>query len=187
MIKKNVTIKTIVDQILAACPNGDMQSKIISIDGCGGAGKSTLAVELSNYFDYCSVVHTDDFASPENPLNWHERMIEQVLKPLAENKLARFQRYDWNAGRLLGWLTVEPQNYIILEGVSSSRIEFRPYLSFSVFVNTDRDIRLKRGLERDGLQALAQWKEWMREEDEYIKRDCPSEFADCVINGNFKI
>ena len=44
MIKKNVTIKTIVDQILAACPNGDMQSKIISIDGCSGAGKSTLAV-----------------------------------------------------------------------------------------------------------------------------------------------
>ena len=71
-----------------------------------------------------------------------------------------------------------------MEGVSASRSEFRPYLSFSIYIETDRDLRLKRGLERDGEAALPLWQQWMAEEDEYLLRDQPQEYTDVVISGN---
>ena len=62
--------------------------------------------------------------------------------------------------------------------MSSARREFRPYLQFSIFVRTERSLRLQRGLKRDGKEAEAQWVEWMRQEDEYIERDKPEESVD---------
>lgn len=44
----------------------DVTTKIIAIDGCGGAGKSTLATQISAALDSCPVIHTDDFASWDN-------------------------------------------------------------------------------------------------------------------------
>lgn len=73
---------------------------------------------------------------------------------------------------------------MILEGVSSSRSEFRHYLSFSIYVEADQKLRLKRGLERDGEEMLPLWQQWMAEKDEYVLRDQPQEYVDVVISGN---
>lgn len=176
-------IKQIAAKILESSPRYTMQTRIIAIDGCGGAGKSTLAASLAHQFNNCDIIHTDDFASWDSSLHWFPRMIEQVLEPLKNNKSAFYQRYDWNEKKLMNWITVPPQPIIIIEGVSSSRKEFRPFLSFSIFVNTDKETRLQRGLQRDGLQAKAQWLKWMSSEDEYIARDNPEDFADVVVVG----
>ena len=79
---------------------------------------------------------------------------------------------------------MEPCPVVLVEGVSASRVEFRPYLSFAIFVETDRELRLQRGLERDGEEALPLWQQRMAEEDEYLLRDRPEEYADVVISGN---
>jgi predicted Ser/Thr protein kinase len=50
-------------------PSG-MTTKIIAIDGPGGAGKSSFAEQLSQQLGNVPIIHTDDFASWENPLNW---------------------------------------------------------------------------------------------------------------------
>jgi hypothetical protein len=71
-----------------------------------------------------------------------------------------------------------------VEGVSSSRSEFRHYLSFSIYVEADQKLRLKRGLERDGEEMLPLWQQWMAEKDEYALRDQPQEYVDVVISGN---
>ena len=76
-----------------------MQTRIVAIDGCGGAGKSTLATKLANILDNCPVIHTDDFASWDHPLDWYPRVIEQVLEPLRHNHVAHFQKFD------ITWLT----------------------------------------------------------------------------------
>tara|TARA_E500000178_G_scaffold268622_1_gene266277 strand:+ start:332 stop:901 length:570 start_codon:yes stop_codon:yes gene_type:complete len=162
----------------------EMHTRIVAIDGCGGAGKSTLALKLANIFGDCPVIHTDDFASWDHPLDWYPRIIGQVLEPLRHNQVAHFQKFDWQAKQLGQWETVNPCSVVILEGVSSSRSEFRPYLSFSIYIETDRDLRLKRGLERDGEAALPLWQQWMAEEDEYLLRDQPQEYTDVVISGN---
>ena len=68
--------------------------------------------------------------------------------------------------------------------MSSSRSEFRHYLSFSIYVEADQKLRLKRGLERDGEEMLPLWQQWMAEKDEYVLRDQPQEYVDVVISGN---
>ena len=161
-----------------------MQSRIVAIDGCGGAGKSTLATKLAVLLDDCPVIHTDDFASWDHPLDWYPRMIAQVLEPLRQNRPTRYQKFDWQKKQLEEWETVEPCPVVLVEGVSTARVEFRLYLSLAIFVETDRELRLQRGLERDGEEALPLWQQWMAEEDAYLLRGRPKECADVVISGN---
>ncbi|MCZ6709959.1 MAG: uridine kinase [Gammaproteobacteria bacterium] len=161
-----------------------MQTAIIGIDGCGGAGKSTFASLLSELLDDCAVIRTDDFASWEVPLDWYPRMLEQVLVPLSENLPAHFQRYDWPTSQLAEWQTVFPQAFVVIEGVSATRKEFKRFLAFSIYIETDRETRLSRGLRRDGEETKHQWLGWMRHEDSYLERDDPISSADLIISGN---
>lgn len=115
-------------------------SKIVAIDAPGGAGKSTLAMDLSRELDNCPIVHTDELATWDVPLLWYPRMIEQVLEPLKLNRTARYQKYDWNLKRLGEWLEVPAARVVILEGVSSARKAFRPYLSFSEMARAHANI-----------------------------------------------
>jgi hypothetical protein len=71
----------------------------------------------------------------------------------------------------------------VIEGVSASREAFRPYPTLAVWVQTDRDERLRRGLAQDGRGALGQWREWMAREDVYIRRERPDSTADVVVSG----
>jgi hypothetical protein len=60
----------------------------VAIDGRGGSGKSTLAARISARGG-AFIVHTDDFASWENPVDWWPRLVEQVLRPLAGGEIPR--------------------------------------------------------------------------------------------------
>jgi uridine kinase len=166
----------------AAVPPAGMTTRIVAVDGPGGAGKSTLAAALAVELR-APVVPTDDFASWENPFDWWPRLIEQVLEPLSRGESGRYQRYDWEQRRLAEWLSVEPADFVILEGVSASREAFQPYLAFSIWVDTPRKERLRRGLERDGESARPLWEEWMAREDEYVARERPHERAGLVVRG----
>ena len=175
--------RSIILTIQTAQPQDGMTTKIIAIDGPGGAGKSSFAEQLSQKLSNAPILHTDDFASWENPLNWWPRLLEQVLEPLSRNERARYQRYDWSTKRLAEWHEIQPAKYLLLEGVSSSREAFRPYIALSIWIETPGQERLRRGLERDGEAARPQWEEWMAREDEYIEREHPAQKADLVING----
>ncbi len=161
-----------------------MQTVVVGIDGCAGAGKSTFAASLSALLSNCPIIHTDDFASWEVPLDWYPRMLEQVMVPLSKNLSARFQRFDWPTSQLGKWRTVSPQAFVIIEGVSATRREFRPFLAFCIYVETDRETRLERGLQRDGEATKQQWLDWMKDEDGYRERDDPIWSADLVISDN---
>jgi dephospho-CoA kinase len=73
---------------------------------------------------------------------------------------------------------------VILEGVTASREAFQPFLAYSIWIETPRELRLQRGLERDGGDARAQWAQWMEAEDRYMEREQPAERADCVLSGD---
>ncbi|MFC4338142.1 uridine kinase family protein [Salininema proteolyticum] len=160
-----------------------MSTRVVAIDGPGGSGKSTFADLLADRLD-ASIVHTDDFASWDVPLDWYPRLRDEVLVPLSENRSARFRPFDWELGALRDVpIVVEPAEFVIVEGVSSSREAFRPYLSFSVWVETPREVRLRRGLDRDGEEAADFWASWMAEEDVYVRREDPAGKADMVVDG----
>ena len=89
-------IAEIKELIVKAPTIKGMKTKLVSVDGCGGAGKSTFAEKLSRVLNNCPVIHTDDFATPEEPLSWYLRMLQQVLLPFEKNRPACFQKYNWN-------------------------------------------------------------------------------------------
>lgn len=159
-----------------------MKCRVIAIDGPGGAGKSTLAKLAATELG-AQVVCTDDFASWQQPLEWWPRLIEQVLEPLLHNQPGRYQRSDWVTRSLAEWHAVPVASFLVVEGVSSSRAAFAPYLALRVWVSTPRQERLRRGLERDGQDAFGLWREWMAREDEYIAAERPQERAELVVSG----
>jgi uridine kinase len=161
----------------------NMPCKVVAIDGPGGAGKSTLAARVSRRLSDAPIVHTDDFASWSNPMDWWPRLLEQVLLPLTHRRPARYQRYDWDAEELAEWHTVVGHDYLIIEGVTASRRAFRPYLALSVWVVTAREECLRRGLERDGEEELQAWRDWQVAEDAYIASEHPESSADLVVSG----
>lgn len=166
-------------------PNiSNLPIKLVAIDGHGGAGKSTLAAQLAAVLE-AEVLHTDDFASWHHPRDWWPRLIDEALEPIKAGVTAlSYARGSWGADHHPAPVTDQPVTSImILEGVSAARREFRPYLTYAIWVETPRELCLKRGLERDGQDALPQWQQWLAGEDAYIERDDPQAFADIKVSG----
>lgn len=162
----------------------------IAVDGHGGSGKSTFAKWLAKKLE-AELIHTDDFAGWDNPLNWWPNVIEQVFKPIANGATKiSYQPASWWENHHPEPVENQPVSKVmILEGVSSSRREFDDYVSVRIFVDTPKEICLQRGIERDtstgkSKEELRQmWEDWFKEEDEYFVRDNPKEKADFVLDG----
>lgn len=157
-------------------------TRIVAVDGLGGAGKTTLAERLAAELD-APVVHTDDFAGWDDPVDWWPVLLEQVLEPLAAGRSARFTPTSWG-GPPRDEVVVEPGRFVILEGVTASRTAFRPYLSYAIWVEAPRELRLERGLGRGGDDTRERWDQWMAAEDAYVARERPAEHADRVVPGD---
>jgi uridine kinase len=175
-------VRELVERIRVKEPPAGMPTRIVAVDGPGGAGKSALAERLAKELD-AQIVHTDDFASWDNPIDWWPRLIAEVLEPLLRNETARFRCTNWKGGPE-EWREVEPSDFVILEGVSASRDAFRRFLTYTIWIETPRRLRLARGLERDGEASRAQWNQWMAAEDAYMERERPGERADTVLPGD---
>lgn len=152
--------------------NSTLPIYLIAVDGHGGSGKSTLANLLAEKLE-AEVIHTDDFAGWDNPLNWWPLVIERVFKPIKRGEKAlNYPRSKW-------WDTHNPKPVInqtitkvmLLEGVTSLRREFRPYINYGIFIDTPADICLKRGFERDkgtdgksDIEIMNMWAKWYKDE-----------------------
>jgi uridine kinase len=179
-----VTFDDLATLIRLAPAPPPMTTSVVAIDSGGGAGKSTLAARLALHLGGAPIVHTDDFASAEIPLDWWPRLIEQVLAPLAAGQPPRYQRYDWDKRRMAEWIELPAAPpFLILEGVSSIRLAFEPYLAYRIWVETPPAERLRRGLERDGAAAEPQWHSWMAQEDAYRHREDPLGRANLIVDG----
>jgi uridine kinase len=174
------SLKEVVERIH---PRG-RATRIVAIDGLGGSGKSELASELASALGNTAVVHTDDFARP-NVRGWEwKRMRSQVLVPLSRDEPGRYQRYEWNSDELAEWHEVPIGGTLIVEGVSSMRDELGRYWDFGIWVEAPYDLRLRRGVARDGEDMRSQWADvWMREEQEYFDAQRPDKKADLIIDG----
>jgi uridine kinase len=159
-------------------------TRLIAIDGWGGSGKSRLAAELEKRLPSVTVVHTDDFAGPHQPgWDW-QRFSREVLDPLLADRPARFQRYDWDRDKLGEWRQVPAGGTVIVEGISSSRRELGPVWDFVIWVDCPRELRLRRGIERDGEALRWKWETvWMPEEEAYVRQQDPIGRANIVVDG----
>ncbi|MHB8384256.1 MAG: uridine kinase family protein [Candidatus Binataceae bacterium] len=189
------------EMIAAACAliaqrQASRERVFVAIDGCGGAGKSTLARGVSNSLANVSIVRADDFFHPlsqhlpgtpppakayELYFSW-ERMRDEALAPLRQGKSARYQRHDWTTDALGEWVTIEPNPIVIVEGVYSSRPELRDLLDAIIFIDAPREVRRHRMLARDHHDG--DWMTpWMAAEDWYVEHLRPQEAADLILTS----
>ena len=157
--------------------------RMIAVDGPGGAGKSAFAARLSAALGGAPIVHTDDFASWDNPIDWWERLQRQVVDPLAAGCTARYQRYDWDQRGLAEWHNVPLAPVVLIEGMSSARRAIATRLALAVWMHTPRSLRLKRGLKRDGAEALPRWESWMAAEDAHFLADRTIDRCAVLVDG----
>ncbi|WP_309090648.1 zeta toxin family protein [Domibacillus sp.] len=170
----------------------EQHTYLVAIDGGGGAGKSTLARALQQSLGSGAViVHADDFyalssrRSSEIGGGWDlKRLEEQVLKPLSQNKPARYERYDWETDQLAEAHDVPAGGVVIVEGCYTMVRSLLPYYHFKIWVESPEELRLERGIERDGEEKRHLWEElWMPAEKVYMREQNPAGSADVVVSG----
>jgi uridine kinase len=174
---------------------------LIGVDGPGGAGKSVFARALAVGTPPATVVEMDDFFRPSSErlpgdprdkqvgadFDW-PRLCEQVLRPLAAGATARYQRYDWGTDRLAEWHAVPPGGMVIVEGVYCTRDELAGFYDFTIWIECPRELRLVRGIARDGAGSREIWeRDWMVAEELYIAAQRPRERADLVLDGSGRV
>jgi hypothetical protein len=112
-------------------------------------------------------------------------LLAMFLGPCSAIARHSFNAMTGNADRLAEWHTVPAGGTVIVEGISSSRLELGSVWDFVVWVECARDLRLRRGIERDGEALRWTWETlWMPEEEEYVRSQDPVARADVVVDGS---
>ena len=151
---------------------------LVGIGGRGGAGKSTLAAMITG----AQVVSTDEFWTGD--AFDLDRLGREVVMPLAKGSTARFASYDWAARAARGERAIEPAGIVVIEGVCALHRTLREAYDVRVWVEAPYEVRLARGVARDGETARATWVEkWMPSEDRYVARDNPVACAHLVVDN----
>lgn len=177
-------VATALLPIVVAAPARLGQTRLVCIDGPAGSGKTSTAAALQTALmaadrDVC-VLHMDDLYEGWTGLDaaLEQRLINQVVQPLAADRPGRWQRYDWSRSRFEEWHELPPPGVLVLEGCGSGALGHSAYVSLLVWIEADRVTRLRRGIERDGPQVEPLWRAWMDSEDRHFISNRTKQRAD---------
>jgi uridine kinase len=162
-------------------------TRLVAVDGCGGAGKSTFARALAGACGEVPIVRVDDFLSWHDLQRWWDRLEREALRPLLAGQGARYRVRDWSrdplGDGLDGWVHIAPAEIVLVEGISCSRHTIAHLLTMAFWVHAPRSVRLERAIARDGEERRALWTEWMRGEDTFFAEDGAPGRADYLVSG----
>lgn len=162
---------------------GQADRALCVIDGTCGAGKTTLAGELSAHYGGAPVIHMDDFFLPyemRTPQRLgtpggnvhHERFLAQVVEGLKSGEAFAYQRFDCATGELLE-KRCEVARVRIVEGSYSLhpalQQAWQELGAVTVFLSVDEEEQLRRIARRapEKLQAFVD--RWIPLEKNYFQ------------------
>lgn len=170
---------------------------VVAIDGFTGAGKSTLVKQISSFLDEVLVVELDDFYRPISgdkickipatqiyECYFDSKMFRDlILYPLINGLPSRYRRYDWASNKQAEWIHLNPARFVIIDGVFSTLPELRSLYNVTVFVNTDKDVRLSR-IQKRFYKDMAWLDAWLDAENIYMDNVQPLQYVDLVLDGS---
>jgi uridine kinase len=170
----------VAEQVLARPPTLG-PGRLVCVDGPAGSGKTTLAGAVADVVPGSVVVHCDELLQGWGGMSGLASTVEKLLAPLAAGRSSAWRRWDWLAD---GWAEthpVEPGGLLVLEGVGSWSPAIADVVGFLVWVEAASELRLARGIERDGEAMRPHWMRWRIEEDQMFERFGTRSHADLVV------
>ena len=181
---------TAIDRALA-----EQDQVILAIEGGSASGKTTLAALLARIYD-STVFHADDFflrpeqrtparlAEPGGNMD-RERLLKEVLLPLAQGQPAVFRRYDCHTQTLLEPTTISPKALNIVEGAYSMHPLLEKYYDLSVFLRISPELQRARILRRNGPEVAERFfSTWVPLEQLYFDALRPQEHCDLLLDAD---
>ena len=107
---------------------------------------------------------------------------DQVLAPLARGEHGSYQRWDWEQNRHSRRQDVPPTDLLLVEGVGSGANPGWNFQSTLIWLEADRDERLRRGIERDGESYRPHWLRWAASEEALFETDGTRSRADLILD-----
>jgi uridine kinase len=171
--------------------------RLVCVDGPAGSGKTTLAAALGRGFRdalrapgaaadraHLRLLHMDNVYDGWSGLEaGMTTMAEAVVGPLRSGRPGRYRRYDWHRSAFAEERAVDPCQVLVVEGVGSGNLAYADAVTCLVWVDTPSDVRLRRGLDRDGEQARDHWLRWREQESAMFARQRTRQRADVVVDG----
>jgi uridine kinase len=156
---------------------------VVAIDGPSGAGKTVFAAALAERLPGAQLLHMDDLYPGWDGLDQAVADLhDQVLAPLARGERAAYRRWDWEHDRYAGWQDLPATNLLLVEGVGAGASPGAEHESVLIWLEADRDVRLQRGIDRDGESYLPYWQRWAAQEEALFAADGTRNRADLIVN-----
>ena len=128
------------------------------------------------------------FVSWVDLVGWWPRFEAQVLDPLLSGSDAHYQVRDWENDEfgtsLQGWKRVVWSPVVVFEGLTCTRAAAADRLAYRIWVQAPEQVRLRRGLERDGQTHRELWLASMITERQFFTDDATRTRADLRVDGN---
>jgi uridine kinase len=168
-------------RVLAAPPTLG-SGRLVCIDGPAGSGKTTLAESVARVVPDTEVVHCDELLHGWRGLPGLATSLEALLRPLAVGRIGHWRRWDWHADDWAEVHAVRPGGLLVLEGVGSWSPAYADLVGLLVWVEAASELRLARGVARDGEAMRPQWEQWRLDEDALFERYGTRAHADLVVS-----
>ena len=157
--------------------------RLLCIDGPAGSGKTVLAAAVAALEPGTTVVHADDLLDGWRGLPTLAGRVDELLRPLALDQAGSYRRYDWDLGRWAEMVRVAPAPLLVVEGCGSGSRAYADLATLIAWVSAPADLRVARGLERDGDHLLPRWDQWLIDEEELFALEGTRDRADVEIDG----
>ena len=170
-----------------------MQWQVCALDGPGGSGKSSLALQLAKDLD-ASVIPMESFHLPKPKHRISaiaknvdlDRFFEEVIYPIQQGVDISYREMDVVSGEYKpGRVLVPSYRKVIIDGTYSMDLAFRHAYDFTVFVDCHKEELLKRAVSLDGRDSSVTWLDkWLPSEETYFLAQGPLLAANLIVDGS---
>ena len=180
----------VIESVLAHAPTLG-RGRLVCVDGPAGSGKTTLGAALRRAArdllaadGTVALVHMDNVYAGWGGLETGMATVaSSVVEPLRHGRPGCYRRFDWHAMAFAEEHVVNPVDVLVVEGVGSGAAAYDDAITSLVWVETPAEVRLDRGLARDGERLRNHWLVWREAEDAMFARERTRDRADVVVDG----